>query len=96
MPSEGVFDSDTLEDCVVTDVEEVDRNKVGPMPFNYTIALARDKESSRIKNVPHGALVFVDKPGTGDQFVQNPFRHFISFPDDVFPQGPWRDLKTQE
>jgi SET domain len=96
MPAEGVFDSDTLEDCIVKDYEEVDSITVGPLPFNYTIALVRDKESTRIKNVPHGAFVFVDKPGTGDQFTPNPFRHYISIPDDVFPQGEWRDLKQEQ
>ena len=94
-PGDGVYDSDTLEDCVVKDSVEVDSGLVGPLSFNYTIALVRDNEGSRIKNVPHGAIVFVDKPGTGDQFTQNPFRHYISIPDDVFPQGAWRDLQQK-
>ncbi|CAB9505826.1 Guanylate cyclase [Seminavis robusta] len=93
MPKDGVFDSDSLEDCTVTDYREVDNGVMSAIPYNYTVSLGRDGGATRIKDVPHRAFVFVDKPGTGDQFAQNPFRHYISIPDDVFPQGPWRDLK---
>ncbi len=44
-----------------------------------------------VKQVPHHAIVLVDKPGTGDQHTPFAFRHYIEIPDDVFPQGPWRN-----
>lgn len=91
-PTHGVFDSDTLEDCFVIDYAKVEDGTSGPMPFNYTVTLGKDNQATVIKSVPHRAFVFVDKPGTGDQFVKEPFRHYIAIPDDVFPQGPWRDL----
>ena len=96
-PKNGVFDSDTLDDCVVTEYEKVDEGSSGSMPYNYTVTLARESGSTTmVKNVPHKAFVFVDKPGTGDQFTPNPFRHYIGIPDDVYPEGPWRDLKKEE
>lgn len=91
-PANGYFDSDMLEDCVVKSrVQVEDDGSAGFMPYNYTISLPRDPAGGLIKNVPHRAFVFLDKPGTGDQFVQFPFRHYIAIPDDVFPEGPWRD-----
>jgi hypothetical protein len=47
------------------------------------------------KNVPHSAILFLDKEGTSDQFSPGTFRHAIGIPDDVFPKGPWRDLAKQ-
>lgn len=91
-PPTGAFDSDTLEDCIVETYEKTDDETSGLMPYNYTVTLLKDKQATLIQKVPHRAFVFVDKPGTSDQFVPNPFRHYISIPDDVFPQGPWRDL----
>ena len=91
-PAHGVFDSDTLEDCIVKDYVKVEDADGVAMPYNYTVTLPKNDQSSMIKNVPHNAFVFVDKPGTSDHFVKNPFRHYIAIPDDVFPQGPWRDL----
>lgn len=94
-PKTGHFDSDTLDDCVVTEYEKVDDGSPGSMPYNYTVTLTRENASTMIKNIPHHAFVFVDKPGSGDQFTQHPFRHYIGIPDDVFPEGVWRDLKKK-
>lgn len=95
-PKNGIFDSDTLDDCVVIDYEKADSSS-GTMPFNYTVSLARESGASTlVKNVPHRAFVFVDKPGTGDQFTSEAFRHYIGIPDEIFPEGPWRDLKKAE
>lgn len=95
-PPSGTFDSDTLEDCVITDYVEVNDGTAGPMPFNYTVSLLKGTETTIVANVPHRAFVFVDKPGTGDQFTPDAFRHYIAIPDDVFPEGPWRDLVNDE
>lgn len=95
-PPNGVFDSDNLEDCVVTEYELLEDGGVpGFMPYNYTVLLAKEHQVSIVKNVPQHAFVFIDKPGTGDHFVKNPFRHYIAVPDDIFPQGPWRDLARE-
>ena len=91
-PPSGTFDSDTLEDCIIIDYVKVEDGSAGSMPYNYTVTLAKEGSTTIVRNVPHRAFVFVDKPGTGDQFISDAFRHYISIPDDVFPQGPWRDL----
>jgi len=91
-PPMGTFDSDTLEDCVIKEYIKVEDGKSGAMPYNYTVALVKDSDTTMIRNVPHRAFVFVDKPGTGDQFVADAFRHYIAIPDEIFPRGPWRDL----
>lgn len=45
-----------------------------------------------MSGVPQHAFMFVDEPNTGDQFVTEPFRHYIEIPDDIFPAGAWRNL----
>lgn len=95
-PPSGTFDSDTLEDCIIKDYTKVDDGTAGPMPYNYTVSLVKEGETTIINSVPHRAFVFVDKAGTGDQFTPDAFRHYIAIPDDVFPQGPWRDLTDVE
>ena len=44
-----------------------------------------------VKNVPHYAIRYVDKPYTNTQNELGAFRHTIQFPDDIFPKA-WRDL----
>lgn len=44
-----------------------------------------------VKNVPHSAIRFVDKPYRSPHHDETAFRHAISFPDDVFP-SIWKDL----
>ena len=95
-PPSGTFDSDTLEDCQIVDYLQVDDGTAGNMPYNYTVSLVKDKETTMITNVPHRAFVFIDKPGTGDQFTPGSFPQYIAIPDDIFPQGPWRDLTDEE
>lgn len=57
----------------------------------YTLQWFRGPTNSAVvTKVPHSALVFVDKPGTSDHFVQAGFRHHIGIPDDIFPQA-WRN-----
>ena len=64
--------------------------------FVYTIRWTTDQdEELYIKDVPHSAFIFVDAPETSDQFTVQPFRHYIGLPDDIFPQGPWRNVKTE-
>ncbi len=67
--------------------------------YNYTVRWG-DKDTAddaiiMVKQVPHDAIIFIDKPGTSDQHTIKPFRHYISIPDDVFPQGPWRNNKVE-
>ena len=47
-----------------------------------------------VDQVPHEAIVFVDRPGTNDQqyLHEHSFRHIIGIPDDIFPRGPWRNV----
>lgn len=44
-----------------------------------------------VKNVPHHAIRYVDKPYTNPQHELSAFRHTIGFPDEIFPKA-WRDL----
>jgi len=74
--------------------------------FMYTVVVADDDQAdynggvSYITQIPESAFVFVDVPGSSDQFTNmenanfTPFRHVIGIPDDVFPQGPWRNAGT--
>lgn len=48
-----------------------------------------------IKNLPHYAIRYVDKPYTNPQHELSAFRHAIQFPDDIFPYG-WKDLVQQD
>lgn len=78
----------------------------GSMPFKYTIKRsskaasddAGDEEDYDLifRDVPHYAFTFVDKAASGDQFYPHSFRHYIGIPDDVFPQGPWRDMDQEQ
>jgi SET domain len=63
-------------------------------PFKYTVEWINNLgRSTIVSGVPHDALVFIDKPGTGDQFAtEHAFRHYIGIPDEIFPTGPWRNL----
>ena len=65
--------------------------------WSYTIAWTNDKNKTTwVKNVPHEAIVFVDKAETSDQHFAHGFRHYIGIPDDAFPQGPWRNIGDEE
>lgn len=44
-----------------------------------------------VKNVPHHAIRYVDKPYGNAQHEATAFRHPIRFPDEIFPLA-WRDL----
>jgi hypothetical protein len=81
-----VIDSENLFDCSI-----VERQEIAGGSWNYTALWEGDSGGTLVKNVPHRALVLVDKPGMGDQYTPNAFRHYIQIPDDIFPQGPWRN-----
>lgn len=51
-----------------------------------------------VKDVPHEAMVFVDRPGMTDQhyLYEHSFRHYIGIPDEIFPSGPWRNVAVVE
>jgi hypothetical protein len=66
-------------------------NRETAEPYNYTVTAGKTNART-FKNVPHSAILFLDKEGTSDQFSPGTFRHAIGIPDDVFPKGPWRDL----
>lgn len=59
--------------------------------FTYTVRWIKGDKTYHVSGVPHYAIVFVDKPESSDQFVEEPFRHYIGIPDDIFPKGPWRN-----
>jgi hypothetical protein len=90
-PEKGtVYDSDNLFGCQISE-----RKKESDGSFVYTILWGDEDDEAEgitmVKHVPQKAIVFVDKPGTGDQFHPMGFRHYIGIPDDIFPQGKWRD-----
>jgi hypothetical protein len=45
-----------------------------------------------ITNVPRSAIIMVDRPYTGNQFLRQAFRHEIQLPDEMVPES-WRDLQ---
>jgi hypothetical protein len=88
------FDSSNLFDCSL-----VDRQKVDGGDYQYTVSWKSSNDLSQrtvVKQVPQKAIIFVDKPHTSDQFTMDSFRHYIQIPDDVFPEGPWRDVRDDE
>ena len=61
--------------------------------YNYTVVARVGPETFElVKDVPHRACTFVDKPYTSDVFKPGAFRHKIGILDDQFPQA-WRDLR---
>jgi hypothetical protein len=77
--------SDNLFDCEIVSSNESQEG------FMYEVSWSNGKDTTIVKEVPHKAIVFLDKPETGDQHSLNSFRHYIGIPDDIFPQGPWRN-----
>lgn len=87
------FDSDHLNNMVVLARELIEDDSV-VMPYLYTLRWTNNEgKHTFVKDVPHKAFVFVDAPGTGDQFTEGAFRHHIGIPDDIFPAGAWRNQK---
>jgi hypothetical protein len=87
-----VMESENLFDCSI-----LERQETAGGSWNYTALWAGDTGGTLVKHVPHHAIVFVDKSGTGDQHnVDASFRHYIEIPDDIFPQGPWRNTGEDE
>ena len=80
------FETENLFDCSI-----VDKKKDGKS-WTYTILWEGSSSTTVVKNVPHRAVVFLDKPETSDQHYPGGFRHYIGIPDEIFPQGPWRNL----
>lgn len=80
--------------CALNDRVEVEEGTTS-MPYNYTVTMGKEKKVT-LKNVPHEAIIFLDKPETSDQFTRNSFRHPIGIPDEIFPIGPWRNLVTAD
>ncbi len=85
MTSENIFDCDLIEVQEFTTPD-------GAISWNYTMRWTGKSETTVVKNVPHKAFVFVDRPGTSDQHIGRAFRHYIGIPDEIFPQGPWRNI----
>ena len=99
---------------VLFEVTVVERRPATALPgaphssdvYTYTVKIDTEDDAddedevtaSYVSNVPHSALVFVDRPGTGDHFFvtssgakYSPFRRSIGIPNDVFPKGVWRN-----
>jgi hypothetical protein len=53
--------------------------------------LIQGDHSIRVGKIPRDFIKFVDKPYTGDEHMEQTFRHEIGMSDDIFPQI-WMDL----
>ena len=104
-----VYDAENLFECTITERQQVGNSWEYTVAWNRkngdeeennndeTMETAAVKKVQTIvQKVPHSAFVVMDKPGTGDQFIPEGFRHYIGIPDDVFPKGPWRDVTSTE
>lgn len=87
--------SDNLFSCEVSEREEV-TNEDGTTEWYYTIRWENSKSVAWVKKVPHRALTFMDRPDTSDMHFEYAFRHYIGIPDEIFPQGPWRNVGVVE
>lgn len=89
------FHHDQLRTVEIAERRQVeDSNKVAPYVYLVKSISNREREVY-VDNVPHEAIVFVDAPGTSDQFFNDSFRHFIGIPDDIFPKD-WRNTRREE
>lgn len=75
----------------------IDRSGDEQSGYKYIVQPhAEDKGSGYyVKNVPHYAIRYVDKPYTNPQHETISFRHTIKFPDEIFPNA-WRDLDLKD
>lgn len=85
--------SENLFDCELIDVQEITTPE-GTTSWEYTAKWNGKGSVSIVKKIPQKAVVFVDKPGTSDQHIDYAFRHYIGIPDELFPQGRWRNRNT--
>jgi hypothetical protein len=88
------IDSSNLFDCSVSEVQE-EKGEDGDYQYTIEWVSALSGATTIVKNVPHKAIVFQDKPNTSDHFTADAFRHYIELPDTVFPEGPWRDVEEE-
>ena len=89
---ESAYHHENLFDVTVLDRIHVE-NHSETAPYTYKVQWVNKLgQTTVVEGVPHDALVFLDKPGTSDQFQSNAFRHYIGIPDEIFPRGPWRNL----
>jgi SET domain len=95
--SDNLFEVSILERSSIPSENENDRDDRANASYVYTIQWNSTADASTIvKQVPHDAFVFIDKAGTSDQYFMESkyaFRHYIGIPDEIFPQGPWRNLQ---
>jgi SET domain len=90
--NETAYHHDNLFDVTALERKQVE-NSSAVVPYTYKVQWAsKAGKTTVVEGVPHEALVFFDKPGTSDQFVDNAFRHYIGIPDDIFPDA-WRNLE---
>ena len=88
-PEDGTtYDAENLFSLEIMSREEEEGS------YTYVVEWKNNKgQSTYVTGVPHDAIIFVDNPESGDQFMNGlSFRHYIGIPDDVFPQGAWRNL----
>lgn len=65
--------------------------------YKYVVQPHTETETLNVlvKNVPHEAIRYVDKPYTNPQHEVTAFRHAIQFPDEIFPKV-WKDLGDEK
>jgi len=82
--------SDRLQDTSSCRVISAD----GEEPVYYSVVVKHDGREVIVRGVPRKALIFVDKPYTGNMFLRNAFRHEHDIPDDMMPAG-WKDVEHE-
>jgi hypothetical protein len=92
---QGSFHHDQLRTVEIVQRRSVEESKKA-VPYVYLVkSISNKKREVFIDNVPHEAIVFVDAPGTSDQFFKDSFRHYIGIPDEIFPKG-WRNAIKED
>jgi hypothetical protein len=79
-----------LFDCEILTAEET------PEGNFYDVAWSNGQEVTVVQKVPQKAIVFLDKPETGDQHFAFAFRHYIEIPDDMFPAAWRNDVESEK
>ena len=97
IPAPVVGESRRFSDIAVRGVNRVqcdilERSGDEKTGFKYVVRPHIEAMSILVKNVPHHAIRYVDKPYTNPQHELTAFRHSIEFPDKIFPKK-WKDLE---
>ena len=85
------FTGQHLSICDLTGREPVTLED-GTPSYNYTVVTRSGEIMLEAHQVPHSAIILMDRPYSSDMHTLHPFRRWIDIDDQRFPQA-WRNLR---